>query len=181
MSVAGDTHGKGPSTDAGNRPVDDPTKNVQALVDAGMRRQDDLRELEATHLREIGALRAAYEEKLRVAESARIDAIRAVDVGAVSRAAEVAAAQASTLAAQVTTSAETLRGQVNAAAIAAATALATALQPITKSIEDLRAAQYAQQGQAAAKTEGRDNSQWLITLLVGIGVAVVTYFIAVHK
>ncbi len=151
-----------------------------------MTRQDDLRNMESLHMREIVALRSDYERELRQAESARIDAIRAVDVGAVARAADVSSTQAITLAAQVAASADTLRGQVNAAAIAAATALATALQPITKSIEDLRAAQYAQQGQQAARTdqradkiEARDVSQWVVTTILALGAAVVTY-LAVH-
>jgi hypothetical protein len=189
-----ETGGKGPAVDAAGAPVIDPTENVIALVKSGLQRQDDLRELEAKHFRELSRvrseyeerlrnasenaidLRSQYEEKLRLAESNRIDAIRAVDVGAVARAAEVSSQQASTLAAQVATSAETLRGQVAAAAIAAATALATALQPITKSIEDLRAAQYAQQGQQAAKTEGRGIDQWFVMAIIAAAAAVAGHF-----
>src|ERR1700688_3558166 len=87
----------------------DPTENVKALVEADRQRQDDLRNMQAAHDRELhaaetrrqdekAALRADYEDKLRRAESERIDAIRNVDVGAVQRAAEVQATQAQTLA-----------------------------------------------------------------------------------
>jgi small-conductance mechanosensitive channel len=71
----------------------------------------------------------------------------------VTRAAEVSATQATTLATQQQASADALRGQVEQARIATADALAQALAPITKSIEDLRAAQYQQQGEKSSKVE----------------------------
>jgi hypothetical protein len=146
----------GPSVDQYGQPVVDPTRNVLDLVSAAIERQDDLRRLESTHLREIADLRAQYDALLREAETARIDAIRAVDVGAVNRAAEVSATQAQTLATQVTVSAETLRTQVAAAATAASTALSAALEPIQKDIADLRRAQYEAQGQKTQVVETRD-------------------------
>jgi hypothetical protein len=176
------TASPGPGVDRYGAPVVDPTKNVLDLVRAAIERQDNLREAESRHIRELAsiraehdqqlrvadqerdrelrasdhdrmAMRAAYEDKLRVQESARIDAIRAVDVGAVTRAAEVSATQAATLATQQQASADALRGQVEQARIATADALAQALAPITKSIEDLRAAQYQQQGEKSSKVE----------------------------
>jgi hypothetical protein len=163
----------------------DPTKNVEALVASANRRQDDLREMQARYASQIGemrevhaqnvtSLRFTYEtqlrdqarraderldskdQQLRQAETARIDAIRAVDVGAVNRAAEVSATQATTLATQVATSAEALRGQVEAARQQTATALAAALEPIQKDIQDLRRAQYEAQGVKAQTVETRD-------------------------
>jgi hypothetical protein len=110
-------------------------------------------EMREAHALYIAELRANYETKLRDAETARIDAIRAVDVGAVQRAAEVAATQASTLAAQVSTSAETLRTQVAAAAGAQTIALNAALDPIQKRIDDLTRAQYEAQGQKTQVVE----------------------------
>jgi hypothetical protein len=154
----------GPGVDLYGQPVIDPTQNVLDLVEAAIRRQDDLRQLQTrythqigemreTHAQYVAELRAQFQKELRQAETARIDAIRAVDVGAVSRAAEVSAAQASTLAASQQASADALRGQVEQARIATADALAQALAPITKSIEDLRAAQYQQQGEKSSKVE----------------------------
>jgi hypothetical protein len=163
-------------------PVFDPSKNVLDLVQAAIQRQDDLRSSEAQHQRELvnlraeydmrlrssdqrqADLRAAYEEALRKQESARIDAIRAVDVGAVSRAAEVSAAQAQTLATQQQASADALRNQVEQARIATADALAQALAPITKSIEDLRAAQYQQQGEKSSKVETSSSDRDLLAV-----------------
>lgn len=151
------TDSAGAGVDSEGRPVLDPTKNVLDLVEAAIKRQDDLRELTAAHQREMAAMRHDYERELREAETARIDAIRAVDVGAVNRAAEVSATQATTLATQVATSAETLRAQVAAAAQAATTALAAALEPIQKDIADLRKTQYEQAGQRAQVGESRLN------------------------
>ena len=83
----------GLGVDYQGNPVVDPTKNVLDLVAAAIKRQDDLREAESRHVREIAGLRAEYTAELRKAETARIDAIRAVDVGAVNRAAEVSAGE----------------------------------------------------------------------------------------
>ena len=152
--------------------VEDPTANVLDLVRAAIQRQDDLRNATEQHVREIASLRADYdvqlrqaETELRRAEAARIDAIRAVDVGAVNRAAEVALTQASTLAAQVAQSAETLRTQVAAAATAATVNLTAALEPIQKDIADLRRAQYEAQGVKSNVGESRLNVSAIVAVL----------------
>jgi hypothetical protein len=145
----------GPGVDSQGRPVIDPTQNVLDLVQAAIQRQDDLREMADAHTRYVAELRANYDQRLRQAETARIDAIRAVDVGAVQRAAEVALTQASTLATQVAVSAETLRAQVAAAASASSAATTAALMPIQEAIADLRRAQYEQAGQRTQVVEQR--------------------------
>lgn len=184
MSVAKSRSGisgggsEGPAIDRAGTPVIDPTTNVTALVAAGLQRQDDLRKQATRHIHELLDLRAEYEEKLRRAESKRIDAIRAVDVAAVAQAAMVSATQATTLASQVAASAETLRTTVAASAVAAANALSAALAPIQTSIDALRAAQYQQQGQAAQKVEGRDTGHWLTTTLVAIAAGLTSYIIS---
>jgi hypothetical protein len=170
----------GPGVDAAGAPVIDPTRNVRDLVDAANLRQDDLRKMEAEHIRELAALRAQcqkdeieavkaveqlradHAKELREAEAARIDAINAVNTLSVQQAAEVQDTRATTLATQVATSAETLRGQVQAAAEAAVTGLAAALEPIIKDIADLRRAQYEAQGTRAQATEsGLSTRAWL--------------------
>jgi hypothetical protein len=188
----------GPGVDRFGTPVVDPTQNVLDLVNAAIKRQDDLREMQARYVGRIGEmreqhatyiaeLRSAYQKELREAETARIDAIRAVDVGAVNRAAEVSANQAATLATQVATSAETLRGQVEAARQQTATALAAALEPIQKDIQDLRRAQYEAQGQKTQVVETRDvrgearlNMSQVIAAL-GFLAAVITLILYVTK
>jgi len=159
----------GPGVDAYGDPVLDPTRNVLDLADAAITRQDDLREQEARHRRELDAIRAAHGKELREAEAARIDAIRAVDVGNVQRAAEVQAAQALTLATQVTTSAEALRASQAQASALADTKLVTALEPIQKDIQDLRRAQYEAQGQKTqvVETQAKGGS-WGLWVAVGL-------------
>jgi len=155
----------GPGVDIDGKAVIDPTKNVLDLVSAAITRQDDLRRQEGNALREVIGLRAEmalrqnqHDKELRTAEAARIDAIRSIDVGAVNRAAEVATAQAATLATQVAVSAETLRTQVAATATAGTVGLAAALEPIQKDIADLRRAQYEAQGQKTQIVETRSSA-----------------------
>jgi len=169
----------------------DPTENVKKLVDAAMQRQDDLREMQArytgqigemreTHAQYLAELRAEYETRLSEAESARIDAIRAVDVGAVQRAAEVQQAQANTLAGQVATTADAFRASLTAA-----------LVPIQNSIDDLRRAQYEAQGQKTQVVETRDvraetrlNVNVVIaaaTALLGFLILALSLYAALHR
>lgn len=181
----------GLAVDAGGNPVVDPTANVLDLVEAAGRRLDDLRRSEnrrlddlrlagERHAEEIRKLTAIYEEKLRVGEAGRIDAIRSVDVAALNRATEVSATAATTLATQVQVSAETLRNQVSAAATAQSIALAAALEPIQKDIQDLRRVQYEAQGQKTQVVEtqakGSISGMWLGLIVGGIGLFTATIF-----
>jgi hypothetical protein len=165
----------GLGVDASGGPVVDPTQNVLDLVAAAIQRQDDLREVESRHVREIAQLRAEYQQELRELETQRIDAIREVDTGAVARAADVQALQAQTLAKQVADSAEAMRVQVAATATAGTVALSAALDPIKNDIQDLRRAQYEAQGQKAQVIEHRDTGGetrgWIV---VAIAVAAVS-------
>ncbi len=185
----------GPGVDARGQAVLDPTKNVLDLVNAAVIRLNDLRDLDAkyseklrtqadAHIHEIMAMRDRFETTIRVQESARIDAIRAVDVAAVARQAEVQATQAATLAAAVATSAETLRGQVAATAGAAAVNLATSLEPITTSIAALQRSQYELQGQAANKQESKGTNQWVFGAVLGamaLVLAAAGFFISLSR
>jgi len=132
----------GLGVDATGGPVIDPTANVIALVEAGMKRQDDLRNMEAAHVREVMALRAEHEAEMRAAEKQRVDAVRAVDVAASDRAAEA------------------LRSTVEA------TAKVTAEQ-----IASILAVQYEQRGQrvgAVDTTAERRSSVTVVLLAVGL-------------
>jgi hypothetical protein len=179
----------GPGVDAQGRAVFDPTANVLRLIELEIERQDDLRNQESGHFREIMAVRSGYEHRitsmmttyerqLQEQEAARIDAIRAVDVAAGERAAVVSTTQAGILAAQVAAAAEAMRVQVAAAASAAQANLTAALEPIQTAISDLRRVQYEQQGQRSAQSEGKETSQWVVVLVVGMVVAVIQ--IALH-
>jgi len=61
----------GPGVDASGRPVVDPTANVIANLNAAVQRQDDLREMESRHVRELMTTRADFIDQLRLAESGR--------------------------------------------------------------------------------------------------------------
>jgi hypothetical protein len=151
----------------------DPTKNVETLVEASTQRQDDLREAGISALRREMELRADYEDKLRSAESGRIDAIRSVDVGNVAAAAQVAETRANTLAQQVITTADAFRS-----------AMAAALEPIQKSIEDLRRAQYEAQGQKSQVSDTRLNMNVIIgmaALVLSSIVVAIALYAAFHK
>lgn len=135
----------------------DPTVNVRNIVLEAVNRIDDLRVLETTrvderlaceraHVREVMALRADYDEKLREAEAKRIDAIRVVDVQAVSTANDKATQQATVLATQVSTSAETLRALVASSATSTAAQLTQIITPITDRLALLEKAQYTGAG-----------------------------------
>jgi hypothetical protein len=181
---------QGPSTDSQNNPVIDPTENVLSLVEAAIRRQDDLRAAEARlhrsevqHLKEIAELERKHATEIRQAETNRIDAIRAVDVGAVNRAAEVASAQAQNLATQLITTAEAMRVQVAAAAQQAQTGLVAALEPIQKDVSELRQVQFQQQGERVARVDDRlvqrdtreervtdrNQSNWQVSAAIALG------------
>lgn len=162
----------GPGVDIAGRPVIDPTANVTAIVEAAVKRQDDLRLASERRADDMANLRAHYDELLRAKdaqlaqkESDRIDAIRLVDVGNVSRAAEEAATRANTLATQVATAADVVR-----------TTLATALEPIMKDIADLRRAQYEAQGQKTQVVEGR-SANGAVVAAVGLGITLVVALI----
>ncbi len=148
--------------DASGGPVIDPTQNVLDLVNAAIARQDDLRMAESRHVREIATLRAEYAAELRKAETERLNAIRAVDVNAVQRAAEVANQQATTLAAGQAAQADAVR-----------VTLAAALEPIQKDIAELRKSQYELAGQRAQVGESRLN---IGAVLGGVSVLLVLVF-----
>jgi hypothetical protein len=116
----------GLGVDAQGGPVIDPTANVLSLVEAAVKRLDDLREAETVRHNDLRVMQDAhaalilritteFQQHLREAESKRIDAIRVVDVNAVSVATARAADQASVLAVQVQTSADALRSLVASA------------------------------------------------------------------
>jgi hypothetical protein len=163
--------GPGPGVDRYGRDVYDPSKNVDSLVNTAIQRQDDLRTAESRHLRELASIRAeydrilrdnergladlrsTYDEKLALKETQRLDAIRAVDVATGTTAAQAAEARAATLAASQQASAEVLRNQLEQARITTAEALEARIAPLVKAVEDLRQAQYQQQGEKSSKVD----------------------------
>lgn len=154
----------GQGVDALGKPAIDPTENVLNLVRAESKRQDDLRTMQADHMRELMARDRETADRLREIETARLDAIRAVDQGQIQRSAEVSAQVATTLAGQVASSAEAFR-----------VSLAASLEPIQKDIADLRRVQYEQAGQKSQVVETRAKSsglgQWtaiIVSAILGV-------------
>lgn len=182
---------------AGNRgPAIDPTKNVLDLVDASVKRINDLMdlqvlrvtemrkadsgdirelmELRASHAKEIADLRADNQVRVETKESQRIDANREVDMAANLSDRAAADVRANTLAATVANSAEAMRAQVAVAASAASDNLDRRLDPIQKSIEEIRRFQYEAQGGHAQTVETKTETQSRSSnmgLWVGVGVA----------
>lgn len=135
----------GLGVDSAGNPVVDPTKNVLNLVEAESRRQDDLRlageklsNVKHQHAKELISLHSDYGDKLREAETKRLDAIRAVDVAA------AAVAQQ-----RIETTAATLRDLVASTASAAATAAASITNSLAERIAQLERTSYEGSGRGA--------------------------------
>jgi len=177
----------GPGVDVLGNAVADPTKNVLDVIEAVERRFMDLREADSAlhlaqlaHLQQLITLGEVHAEKYRVIEAQRLNAIREVDGNAVARASEVAELRAATLAAQVAASAETLRGQVEAARIQTSAALAQALDPILADLRTLRDWQANSLGGREQVSDRRlDVGQALViaSLLVGVVGLVITMIV----
>ena len=181
-----------PETDDQGRIIVDPTLNVIALHEAGMRRQDDLRNSENGRVLEhvdaearMADLRADHAKEMRRAETDRLDAIRGVDQASVRADAAATEIRATTLATQVALSAEAVRTQVAATAQAAQENLTRALDPIQKDIGELRQVQYTTAGSKAESTEAKTETHarvsnvglWVglaITLALGLMAAVIS-------
>ena len=146
---------------AGN-PVLDPTANVIALSEAATQRQDDLRELnnvridseikridsEIAHVRQMQVLRADHQKEIDALESNRLNAIRQVDVLAVSTAADRAQTAINTLATATTSNAENLRNALANTASAIAAQLTATVSGITERLAALEKASYEGRGRS---------------------------------
>lgn len=167
----------------------DPTKNVAKLNKASNKRQDNLREsletivriqndhvkevlgLQVAHIKELSSLRADYTRQLTDAEAKRIDAIRAVDVGAVSVAAQKAQDQAAVLATQLATTADSLRTLIG-------TAATTNTESNQRGFNDLTGRIAALEQSRSAGTGASDNTTKLLYValtVTGLVLAFLTY------
>lgn len=131
----------------------DPTANVKALHEAGMKRQDDLREaqdkytlVEIRHLHEDMVTRSEYFREIRELETSRLDAIRQVDQLHQSMAANTQ--QEAILALERTTqaSAETLRSMVENTAKSLAAQTAASMTTIDSRLAALEKQSYENTG-----------------------------------
>jgi hypothetical protein len=156
----------GMGVDAGGGPVVDPTKNVQALVIAESKRQDDLRlasekynekvaeyvekvaSIKADCAKEIANIRVEYAKEFNALESGRLNAIRQVDVLAVNTAVDRAAAATQALAQTTASNAENIRNAMTTTAAAIATQLANTVSAITDRIGSLEKSSYTGAGRS---------------------------------
>jgi 3-oxoacyl-ACP reductase-like protein len=130
----------------------DPTENVKNILFEAVKRIDDLREAETRRINERLNTEVTHARELSVAEAKRIDAIRIVDVNAVAVANERAIAQASVLASQVASSAETLRALVAATAATVAQQLSQLSAQLSDRLSSLERAQYESKGKSGIST-----------------------------
>jgi hypothetical protein len=173
----------GPSVDSHGAPVIDPTKNVDALVAAAERRQDDLRTMESSHIRELiqrdrehGRELRIADKELRVAESDRLNAIRSVDTSSVQQTAKVVAEGAIALQTQVLATADAARASLESYKQAAAENLASVIKPLADAIAALQVQQNLFAGGKAQVVESRDvrgESRLNVSAVMGIIAALV--------
>jgi hypothetical protein len=143
----------------------DPTANVLMLVEAAVRRLDDLRAAEVRRIDDLLAQHVKSTKELSTAESDRIDAIRAVDVGNVALANERAIQQAAVLADQLVKSAETLRVLVSTTAAAYAEQQSQLVGQLTERLGAVEKAQIA----SGASGGGKEKMWgWLAAGVLGI-------------
>lgn len=154
-----DKHGNEIRTPDSNA-YSDPTYNVLQLVNASVKRIDDIRDLETKanrkekkSIRRELKLHVKYGEKLSRAESNRIDAIRQVDVAAAQTERDGAGQRALVLANQLTTSAETLRALVASTAATIAAQMQQTNTQFAERITQLEKAQYEKTGLAGVPPE----------------------------
>lgn len=142
----------------------DPSVNVFKLVKADSKRLDDLRCASEKKFEEIIRVHFDYQKELRKAETERLDAIRGVDMAAVSLASDRAITQATVLAKQVTDSAQMLAIQLQAME-----------SKLTDRITSLENSQFQNQGKSSLTSN-------LIITIVGVvstflGIIIAKYFI----
>ena len=133
--------------------------DMMLFADKAIKRVDDLRVAETIRVNDrfnterfwilkLLDQQHNYDEKLREAESKRIDAIRAVDVAAVSTANDKSAAQALVLANQVSSSSEVLRTLVANTATTVAKQLEDIVSQFNTRMGSVEKAQYENQGKS---------------------------------
>lgn len=84
----------------------DPSPNVLMWFEAAIKRQDDLRQMEAQDIRELMNTHFEHIKEISIAGTDRIDALRVVDILAVATANEKAIKQAEVIATLVVESAK---------------------------------------------------------------------------
>src|ERR1035437_484273 len=137
------------------------TKRLDERIDALSKQIEAIAERIDAELK----LRSEHAGQLSIAEAKRIDAIRSVDITAVAIANDRAVASAVVLAAQVASSAETLRTLVAQTAQTVAGQLATMSSAINDRISALEKTQYTTSGK---DTGGKDVWGYIIAAVIAV-------------
>lgn len=132
--------------------IHDLSESVQSSLNAAVSRLDSLRDAETRRVNEQMVLMQAHQAAADIAESKRIDAIRAVDANQVFVANERAVQQAAVLQNQVQSSAETLRSLVASTAATVQTQLTQLVTQFTERLSVLEQAQYKAAGSSTVST-----------------------------
>jgi hypothetical protein len=131
----------------------DPTVNVLALVEASVKRIDDLLVAERSRINQYMELTVSHAEELRSAESKRVDAIRAVDINAVTVANDRAVQQASILANQLVAATDGFRKQIADLNTQLSDRINFVSNQMSQRISDIEKSQSARQGSGAGMKE----------------------------
>jgi hypothetical protein len=140
------------------------------LIDVSIKRCDELRIEGLRRIEEHLITHATLTAQLAEAESNRIDAIRMVDVAAVSVASERAAQQAIVLANQVNQSAETLRTLVASTATAVAEQSQQLVNQLSDRITALEKSQYESKGRSGLSAP-------LLMMIAGLSGGIVVFIV----
>ncbi len=162
----------------------DPTRNVLQLVEAAVKRLDDIQSIQKKSIEDMLFLQSKMLEdklttfmntskELAAAEKSRVDAIRAVDVNAAVVDRERATTQAQVLATQVQASAENLRLLVATTAEATAKQNLAVVSDLAKRITDLEKVQNATIGASGGV---KDLWGWILAVIMTL-IAVSTFII----
>jgi hypothetical protein len=161
MGEAHGSGGRGPAVDAAGVPVIDPSKNVLDLVEAAIKRLDDMGELRARvadgeirRMEDLAELRAEHYKEIRHLESDRLDKIRSVDVANAAATAAQLLSAVTTLATTQQATAETLRNQVAATASAVASQTERVINPIIERLSLLERATAQTSGKGEGLSQG---------------------------
>jgi hypothetical protein len=156
----------------------DPTANVIALISSTtlqlkdlLNAQADLNKAEFRRLNDLLDIQVAHAKELALAESGRIDAIRAVDVNAVGVAAKKAEDQAAVLATQLSTTADNSRNALAIATSQTTDMVRQNLEPVMVRLTTLEQSRSASSGAS-------DNTKTMVygaILMIGLGLAFLTY------
>lgn len=147
-----------------NQPPIDPSENVLKLVEEAVKRLNDLRTTDDKWAERVRAL----EDKLREAETQRMDARLNQQETAVTVASREALATAEVLRAAVVSTAEALRATV-----------AETTKTTNAAIKVLEEKQYQAGGRDLQRTEGRQTSQWVVALLVSLPSTVIAIIVLI--